>query len=48
MEGDYQAFLKAIVHACIEIPMPVLGSCLMPNQSGLAVSSRAARARQEG
>jgi len=26
-----QAFLKAMSHACIEIPMPVLGYCLMPN-----------------
>ncbi len=30
-EGDYLAFLKAIAHACIEIPMPVLAYCLMPN-----------------
>ena len=30
-DGDYQAFLKAMGHACIEIPMPVLAYCLMPN-----------------
>ncbi len=30
-DGDFQAFLKAMGHACIEIPMPVLGYCLMPN-----------------
>ena len=36
-DGDFQAFLKAIGHACIEIPMPVLGFCLMPNHFHLAV-----------
>ena len=36
-DGDYQAFLKAIGHACIEIPMPVLGFCLMPNHFHLVV-----------
>ncbi len=36
-DGDYQAFLKALAHACIEIPMPVLGFCLMPNHFHLAV-----------
>src|SRR5260370_8948605 len=36
-EADYQAFLKALAHACIEIPMPVLGFCLVPNHSHLAV-----------
>lgn len=36
-DGDYQAFLKAIAHACIEIPMRVLGFCLMPNHFHLAV-----------
>jgi putative transposase len=36
-EGDYQAFLKAIAHACIELPMRVLGFCLMPNHFHLAV-----------
>lgn len=30
-DGDYRAFLKAMGHACIEIPMPVLAYCLMPN-----------------
>src|SRR5262249_24957833 len=34
---DYQAFLKAVSHACIEIPMPVLGFCLMPNHFHLVV-----------
>jgi hypothetical protein len=24
-EADYQAFLKALAHACIEIPMSALG-----------------------
>jgi putative transposase len=36
-DGDYQAFLKAIGHACIEIPMRVLAFCLMPNHFHLAV-----------
>src|SRR6516165_2433470 len=36
-DGDYQAFLKAIGHACIEIPMPVLGFCLLPNHFHLVV-----------
>lgn len=36
-EADYQAFLKAMAHACIEIPMPVLGFCLMPNHFHLAL-----------
>jgi putative transposase len=36
-DGDYQAFLKAIGHACIEIPTPVLGFCLMPNHFHLVV-----------
>ena len=35
--ADYQAFLKAIGHACIEIPMPVLGFCLLPNHFHLVV-----------
>ena len=35
--GDYQAFLKALAHACIEIPMPVLAYCLMPNHFHLVV-----------
>ena len=30
-DGDYQAFLKAMAHASVEIPMPVLAYCLMPN-----------------
>jgi putative transposase len=36
-EGDYHAFLKAIYHACVEIPMPVLAYCLMPNHFHLVV-----------
>ena len=36
-DGDYQAFLKAIGHACIEIPMPVLGFRLLPNHFHLVV-----------
>lgn len=36
-DGDYEAFLKAIGHACIEIPMRVLGYCLMPNHFHMAV-----------
>jgi putative transposase len=36
-DADYQAFLKAISHACIEIPMRVLAFCLMPNHFHLAV-----------
>jgi putative transposase len=30
-DGDYHAFLKAMAHACVEVPLPVLGYCLMPN-----------------
>jgi len=36
-DDDYDAFLKAIAHASIEIPMRVLGLCLMPNHFHLAV-----------
>ena len=36
-DGDFQAFLKAMGHACIEIPMPVLGFCLMSNHFHLVV-----------
>ena len=36
-EGDYLAFLKALAHACIEIPMPVLAYCLMPNHFHLVI-----------
>ena len=36
-DGDYQAFVKAIAHACIEVPMRVLGYCLMPNHFHLVV-----------
>jgi putative transposase len=34
---DYEAFLKAIGHACVEVPMPVLSFCLMPNHFHLVV-----------
>ena len=30
-DGDYQAFLKALAHACVQVPMRVLGYCLLPN-----------------
>jgi len=36
-DGDYQAFLKALAHACVEIAMPVLGYCLMPNHFHLVL-----------
>jgi REP element-mobilizing transposase RayT len=36
-DADYQAFSKAVAHACIEISMPVLSFCLMPNPFHLAV-----------
>ena len=36
-DGDYHAFMKAIYHACVEIPIPVLGYCLMPNHFHLVV-----------
>lgn len=36
-DDDYHAFLKALAHACIEIPMPVLGYCLMPNHFHVVV-----------
>jgi len=36
-DGDYEAFLKAMAHACVEIAMPVLGYCLMPNHFHLVV-----------
>lgn len=36
-DEDYQAFLKAISHACVEIAMPVLGYCLMPNHFQLVL-----------
>ncbi len=36
-DGDHHAFLKAIYHAFVEIPMPVLAFCQMPNHFHLAV-----------
>jgi putative transposase len=35
--ADYQAFLKAMAHACVEVPMRVLGFCLMPNHFHLVL-----------
>jgi REP element-mobilizing transposase RayT len=35
-DGDYHAFLKAMAHAAIEVPMRVLRYCLMPNHFYLA------------
>ncbi|MBX9681439.1 MAG: transposase [Gemmataceae bacterium] len=39
-DGDYDAFLKAIGHACVEIPMDVFGYCLMPNHFHLVLRPR--------
>jgi putative transposase len=36
-DGDYQAFLKAVAHACVEVPMRVLAWCLLPNHFHLVV-----------
>jgi len=36
-DGDYAAFLKAIGHACVEVPVEVFGFCLMPNHFHLVV-----------
>ena len=36
-DGDYHAFLKGLGHACVEVPLPVLGFCLMPNPFHLVV-----------
>jgi putative transposase len=36
-DGDYQAFLKALGHACVQVPMRVLGYCLMPNHFHMVV-----------
>jgi putative transposase len=36
-DGDYQAFLKALAHATIEVPMRVLAWCLLPNHFHLVV-----------
>jgi putative transposase len=40
-DGDDHGFLKALAHACIEVPLPVLGFCLMPNHFHLAVRPHA-------
>jgi putative transposase len=39
-DGDFEAFQRALAHACIEIPMPVLALCLMPNHFHLVVQPR--------
>src|SRR5947207_1056526 len=36
-DGDYHAFMKALAHACVEVPMRVLGWCLMPNHFHLVL-----------
>ena len=36
-DGDYHAFLKGLAHAGVEIAMPALGFCLMPNPFHLVV-----------
>jgi putative transposase len=36
-DGDYQAFLKALAHACVEVPMRVLAWCLLPNHFHLVL-----------
>jgi putative transposase len=36
-DGDYAAFLKAMSHACVEVPMRVVGWCLMPNHFHLVL-----------
>lgn len=36
-DGDYRAFLNALGHVCIEIPMRSLSYCLMPNHLHLVV-----------
>ncbi len=36
-DADYEAFLKAVSHACVEVPMPVLAYCLMPNHFHLVL-----------
>ena len=45
-DGDYFAFLKAMAHACIEIPMRVLGYCLMPNHFHLVKAGKRRRPEQ--
>lgn len=36
-DADYAAFLKAVAHACVEVPVAVFAYCLMPNHFHLAV-----------
>ena len=39
-DGDYDAFLQAIRHACNQIPMRLLAYCLMPNHFHLTLWPR--------
>jgi putative transposase len=39
-DADYEAFLKAMAHACQQIPMRALAYCLMPNHFHLVVWPR--------
>jgi len=41
-DGDYQAFLKAMGHACIEIPMPVLAGTQSGSRQSAATRGRMA------
>jgi len=43
-DGDYEAFLKAIAHACVEVPMPVLA--LLFNAQSLSSRAPAGRRRR--
>jgi putative transposase len=36
-DDDYQAFLKALGHACLQVPLRVLAYCLMPNHFHIVV-----------
>jgi len=40
-DGDYESFLKALAHACVEVPMTVMGYCLMPIISTSSFNPRA-------
>ena len=39
-DDDYQPFLKAIAHACSEVPMRILGFCLLTTHFHRAVWPR--------
>ena len=36
-DGDYQVFLEALGHVCVQVPMRVLAYCLMPNHFHIVV-----------